>query len=118
MLPSSKPEIPFLLPGYRHIRDAQLIVRLEGDGNYTNVYLDANPTPLLVSRTLKWFEAQLPTFIRLSKSTLVNPGYIEQVRKVDAKTVYLKLVDKHQLLVSRRRVGETLARLTQCSEPA
>lgn len=116
MLPSSRPEIPFLLPGYRHIRNAQLIVRLEGDGNYTNVYLDADPTPLLVSRTLKWFEDQLPTFIRLSKSTLVNPGYIEQIKKTDPKTVYLRLSDGHQLLVARRRIGETLSRLKQRNE--
>ncbi|GAB4035549.1 LytR/AlgR family response regulator transcription factor [Spirosoma jeollabukense] len=117
MHPSSRPEIPFLLPGYRHVRNAQLIVRLEGDGNYTKVYLESHTESLLVSRTLKWFEEQLPTFVRLSKSTLVNPGYIEQIRKVDNKTVYLRLADGHLLLISRRRISETLARLAQRTEP-
>ena len=103
-----------LIPGYRHIRDDQLIVRLEGQGNYTNLYLSKEQRPLLISSTLKWFERQLPSFMRISKSALVNPAYIEKVIKTGPKTIYIQLLDGRQLLVSRRRLTETISRLEQC----
>lgn len=100
-----------LIPAYRHIQDTQLITRLEGRGNYTAVFLKGKTYPLIVSRTLKFFEDQLTDFIRINKSTMINPKYINKVIKEDAKTVSLLLSDGVLKLTSRRRVADTLARL-------
>jgi len=99
------------IPGYRKIQDAQLIIRLEGNGNYTIIHLKGQLKPLLVSQTLKYFEFQLPDFIRVSKSSIINPAYIKKVIQEDPKTMSLELADGVIILVSRRRVTGTLSRL-------
>ena len=99
------------IPGYRHFQHQHLISRLEGSGNYTLVHVLGTPTPLVFSQTLKRFESDWPQFIRISKSSLVNPRYIDRLVRQDAKVVYVKLIDGHRLLVSRRRIPQTLARL-------
>ena len=102
---------PLLIPGYRHLQDPALIGRLAGSGNYTLIYLNDTRHPLMVSQTLKYFERHLPGFIRVSKSALVNPVCIQQVVQVDAKTMHLKLRDGLTIVVPRRRIVDTLARL-------
>jgi DNA-binding LytR/AlgR family response regulator len=102
---------PLLIPGYRHIQDTQPLIWLEGSGNYTLIYLKDTRHPLTVSQTLKYFERHLPGFIRVSKSALVNPVYIHQVVQVDAKTMHLELLDGLTIVVPRRRIVDTLARL-------
>lgn len=104
-------EIPLRIPGYSHVQDTQLITRLEGSGNYTIVHLRNDLKPLLVSQTLKRFERLLPDFIRISKSDLVNPSYVQRVMQKDAKVMYVQLIKGPRLLVSRRRIGTTLAQL-------
>ena len=99
------------IPGYRHLQDPQLIGWLEGSGNYTNIHLKGNLKPLMASQTLKYFELHLPGFVRVSKSSVVNPSYIQRVIKVDAKTMYLELMDGITIAVPRRRILHTLARL-------
>ena len=99
------------IPGYRKFQHRQLISRLEGNGNYTIVHVQGDQKPLLVSQTLKRFESYLPHFIRINKSALVNPTYVDQVIRKGAKVLYIKLIDGHCLLVSRRRITQTLARL-------
>ena len=111
MIDQQKESKTLLIPAYRHIHDIHLIMRLEGKGNYTIVYLRSEPKPLLVSRTLKFFEPQLPDFIRVSKSLLLNPGYIEKIIKVNSKQLFLQLTDGVRISVSRRRIADTLARL-------
>jgi len=108
---TTQQETPLRIPGYRHLQNRQLISRLEGNGNYTIVHLQSGLKPLLVSQTLKRFENHLPHFIRISKSTMVNPNYVDQVIREDAKVIYLKLTNGLCLLVSRRRMVKTLARL-------
>lgn len=102
---------PLLIPGYRHIRDTRFMIRLEGNGNYTVIYLSDHSRPLMVSQTLKYFELRLPCFIRASKSSLINPAYIDTVIKQDSKTMYLQLTDGVSIPVSRRRICDTEAKL-------
>lgn len=99
------------IPGYPHQQDSQLIVWLEGSGNYTLVHLRDDHQPLMVSQTLKYFERHLPGFIRVSKSALVNPNFIDRVTQVDAKTMYLQLTGGITIPVPRRRIVATRARL-------
>ena len=100
------------IPGYGHFRDAQLVVRFEGNGNYTIVHLSTDERPLLVSQTLKRFESQLPGFIRISKSDLINPSYVQKVIQKEAKVMYVQLIKGPRLLISRRRISETLFKLS------
>ena len=116
-----------LVPGYKDFQNPELIVRLEGIGNYTLLHLGkltrpliinrgrppllSNDQPLMVSKTLKYFERQLPGFIRVSKSTLINPSYISQVLKVNNRIMYVLLLDGTRIEVSRRRIDDTLEKL-------
>ena len=102
---------PLRIPGYRHIQDTQPIIWLEGSGNYTLIYLKDTRQPLMASQTLKYFEYQLPGFIRVSKSALINPVYIRKIVKQDAKLMHLELRDDLTIVVPRRRIVDTLARL-------
>ncbi|GAB4043215.1 LytTR family transcriptional regulator DNA-binding domain-containing protein [Spirosoma jeollabukense] len=111
MIILSKESSQLLIPAYRHLQDTQLITRLEGRGNYTAVYLKDKTYPLIVSRTLKFFEDQLTDFIRINKSTMINPKHVNRVIREDAKTVSLLLSDGVLKLTSRRRIADTLARL-------
>lgn len=99
------------IPGYRHLQNRQHISRLEGIGNYTLIHVSNDPKPLMVSQTLKRFEQHFPNFLRISKSVLVNPRYVERVIKENSKVLHLELNNGLCLLVSRRRIPETLARL-------
>ena len=108
---SLQQETPLRIPGYRRLKNAELIIRLEGNGNYTILHLRDEAKPLLVSQTLKRFEEHLPHFIRISRSTIINPHYAKQIIQEDAKVIYIKLTNGLCLLVSRRRIVDTLARL-------
>ncbi|GAB4043232.1 LytTR family DNA-binding domain-containing protein [Spirosoma jeollabukense] len=110
---TSQQETPLRIPGYRYLQDAQRISRLEGNGNNTIMNVQSEAKPLLVSQTLKRFEEHLPHFIRISKSTMVNPQYVDQVIREDAKVIYLKLTNGICVLVSRRRTVETLKALAR-----
>ncbi|RIV27140.1 LytTR family transcriptional regulator [Fibrisoma montanum] len=101
------------IPGYRHLRNAQPIERLEATGNYTFIFFRGNPKPILTSQTLKYFEDQLTDYIRVSKSALINPDFIEKVIRYDAKTVCVQLIGGHQVALSRRRIIEVMERI-QC----
>lgn len=113
MMTNQHPQNDFLLiPGYKPIQNIQHIVRLKGDGNYTNIYSINQVKPLLVSQTLKYFELQLLPFIRISKSFLINPAYIERVIEANAKTMYLQFADGTSLPVARRRIVDTQRKLS------
>jgi two-component system LytT family response regulator len=81
--------------------DVAKIVRCEGDGNYTNVYLDNNEK-YLASKTLKEFELALPasSFIRIHKSHLINSNFIKKYIKSEGGIVVM--ADNTELEVSRR----------------
>jgi DNA-binding LytR/AlgR family response regulator len=81
------------------------IIYLEGDRNYTILHLE-NGQKLLSSVNLKRYQAddRLTTFLRISKSFLLNPIYIENIEKRGIKTI-VKLKNKKQVVVSRRRLS-------------
>lgn len=64
-------------PSKRHWTSFDRIVRLEGQGNYTLVYL-SDGSHLLMARTLKWFLMRLPepTFVRLHRKHIINRQYV------------------------------------------
>ncbi|XAZ82101.1 LytTR family DNA-binding domain-containing protein (plasmid) [Fibrella sp. ES10-3-2-2] len=129
MAQSSKPAPELVVPGYRSLQDADLILYCQGDVNYTRLYLTKLERPLLVNattllptrhsaplvatRTLKYFDEQLPGFIRISKSLLVNPRYIDKIRAVKSKSMQVHLLDGTILRGSRRRILETLDKFTR-----
>jgi two-component system, LytTR family, response regulator len=80
--------------------DQNRIIRCEGDGNYTNIYLE-NDQKYLSSKTLKDFEEILPSnFVRIHKSHLVNTQYIKKYIKGNGGTIVMN--DDTELEVSRR----------------
>ena len=68
-----------LIAGYhgRQLVDADQIIRLQGERNYTWLYL-ANGEKHLLAVTLKRIEVQLPQFLRINKGHLINPVYIKR----------------------------------------
>ncbi|HEX9957233.1 MAG TPA: LytTR family DNA-binding domain-containing protein [Fibrella sp.] len=100
-----------LIPGYKNFQNPESIIRLEGSGNYTIIHLRRESRPLMVSQTLKYFEDQLPGFIRVSKSSLINPMFVERPIHFDTKTVHLLLKDGTSIAISRRRIVDTINRL-------
>lgn len=102
---------PLWIPGYRHIQDAQALNRLTGNGNYTWIELATEKRPVLVSQTLTYFERQLPDFIRVSKSTLLNPNQVIGTVREDARTVSSRLADESLIPIPRRRQAEVIDKL-------
>ncbi|UFH57992.1 LytTR family DNA-binding domain-containing protein [Spirosoma sp. KNUC1025] len=113
MVTPSQDDLPDHVPGYRLIHDAQRIVRLEGKGNYTLVYLLDHARPILVSYTLKRFEAHLPTYIRIHRSALINPAYVSQVSRATPRLMFVKLTTGESMPVSRHRMQVTSIRLNR-----
>ncbi|GAB4018842.1 LytTR family transcriptional regulator DNA-binding domain-containing protein [Spirosoma koreense] len=102
-----------LIPAYRHIQDLFDLIYLEGRGNYTLIYLQDSLNPLLVSKTLKYFEQQLPHFVRVSKAVLINPRFISRVHKKGAKSLSIELGPDVVFSVARRRIESVLQRLAE-----
>jgi two-component system, LytTR family, response regulator len=67
------------------------IVYLEAQSNYTTVHL-LNGKALLITKTLKLMEAQLPAklFVRIHKSYLVNGMYIKSLSSSREHTLTLE----------------------------
>ncbi|GAB4047799.1 hypothetical protein GCM10028810_32140 [Spirosoma litoris] len=97
-----------------HFR-AQLaqILYLTGDINYTRIH-PTNGQVVLMSHTLKWYEARWPSFIRIHKQALINPQHAQQVK------LALRLRDNSQLImtnwaelpIARRRLSQVKQELT------
>ncbi len=100
------------IPGHRHLQDLPSICWLQGTGsNYTLIYIIGRPSPLLTTMTLKWYEDRLPDYVRVSKSSLVNPQFVREVVKVTAKRHHLLLNDGTTIPIARRRIAQTIASL-------
>lgn len=113
MLDITSIEDSIKLPGIRRPIPAHSIAYLEGYGNYTRIYFQGKPNPIIVTQTLKWFEDQLPTFIRTHKSLLVNDQFIKGIARHDHqnRTVWLELQNNAAVKVSRRRTDTVLTKL-------
>lgn len=102
------------LPGIKRPLPANAITHLEGYGNYTRIYLLEKPNPIVISQTLKWFEDQLPQFVRVHKSLLVNNQFVRGIARRDQekRTVWLRLQNNASVKVSRRRADTVLTKLS------
>ncbi len=82
------------------------IIRLEGEGNYTNLFF-TDGSALLVALSLKRLADRLPAgaFLRPHRKHLINRQYIEAVHK--ARFV-VELTNGDTLEVSRRRITDFL----------
>lgn len=86
------------------------IIRLEGEGNYTNFFF-INRRPLLTSKTLKEYEEILCEhgFIRIHKSHMVNCSHVVSYKNEGE----LIMKDNSVVEISRRRKEEVLNALKQ-----
>ena len=84
----------------------ELIVCLEADVNYVWLhYRQHNHNQKhLAAKTLKWVEAQLPGFIRIHQSIIINPTHIDQTTSRNAQPMVIQMTNGMTLPVSRRRV--------------
>ncbi|GAB4039467.1 LytR/AlgR family response regulator transcription factor [Spirosoma gilvum] len=98
------------LPGYYKPIDPKFIVWFQGSGNYTFVYF-ADGNHMLSCCTLLFFEQQLPDFIRVHKSALINPLFITSLKGFRFFNPSIELKNGVVITISRRRfskVKETL----------
>ena len=87
--------------------DTNLIIRCEGDGNYSKVHFK-DKKPLLIAKTLVELEDLLTefSFVRVHKSHLINSNHIVAVLKNNG--VLLQLSNGIKIPVSRRRKTQVL----------
>ena len=90
------------LPGLGRPLYLEMIIWIQGDGNYSRVHYKDGKA-YLVSNTLKWFEERLPSFIRIHKSGLINPAHLSELHK-ESRQLTVLLSNGIALNVSRRRV--------------
>lgn len=90
--------------------DLDDIIRLEADSNYTQIFLRTKQK-LMVAKTLKSFEEQLPRthFCRIHSTHLINLNEVERYIKGDGGMIILK--DSSSIPVSRSNKNELMARL-------
>jgi len=88
-------------------------IRLEGEGNYTNIFFEKEK-PLLASRTLKDFEEILASygFIRVHRSHLINKRFVNSVL-FDGS---VDMADGSKIEISRRRKEAVMQQLNDKSE--
>lgn len=80
------------------------ILYLAGDGNYTHIHFLVNPS-VLYATTLSAFARELPEFVRIHKSYLINPNHITNYRSNGRNAMEVQ-VGKLWLPISRRRIVE------------
>jgi two-component system, LytTR family, response regulator len=85
----------------------QSILYCEAEDNFTKFFFD-NAKPLLICRTLKYFEEILTDygFIRIHRSHLINPEYV--VRYSKGKGGYVTMKNDQELEVSSNKKKEFL----------
>lgn len=86
------------------MEDYSTLTYLTGDGSYTWMHYQ-NGKKNIHTRTIKYYQSSLPDFIRIHRSTLINPLHIKRlvlpVNKGDLGIVILH--DDTELGISRRR---------------
>ncbi|RRA99502.1 LytR/AlgR family response regulator transcription factor [Larkinella rosea] len=77
------------------------IVRIQGDGNYSQVYT-VNGRVYLIAVTLLKLGQRLPTFLRIHKSHLINPTYVGPIQKRIKANTHLLLTTGDEVPISRQ----------------
>lgn len=90
------------------------VLFLAGDGNYTHIHFLVKPAALYAT-TLSAFEKEMPSFVRIHKSYLINPAYITDCRSNGIKSIEV-LIGRRWLPVSRRRTDAVESVLKQIEE--
>lgn len=83
--------------------DATTIIRIEGNSNYSWIYF-ADGRKVLMSTTLLKYQQDLPAFIRVHKSHLINPAFIARLDYQGIHTCGLYLTDNTRIPVSKHRL--------------
>ncbi len=85
--------------------DYKDIIWLEASDNYTNIFLNNNKK-IVASKTLKEFEAILPTtvFFRIHRSSLINIDFIKEYSNAEGGTIIM--ADATSIQVSKARSQE------------
>ena len=91
--------------GFVHLIPEE-ILRLEGDGSYTQVFL-INGRKVLLSKTISHLLGLMPdgTLLRISKSHAINPVYLERIF-LRSRQRYVCLASGEKLEISRRKACE------------
>ena len=108
--------MPFISQLLEH---PSLLAYFSGANNYTWLQF-RNGERRLLAKPLTYFEAQLPTFIRVHKTALVNPSCVTSVQH-PARTKmsgFVLMYDGVEFPVSRRRWNDVLRLLQTHSETA
>lgn len=98
------------LVGHPHPIPVNSIVWLEGEANYTRVHYQ-NGSISIVTQPLRWFEHHL-SFIRVHRSAIINPIYIQEFAYKSGRSGWVRLVDDRVIPVSRNRLEYTASMLT------
>jgi two-component system, LytTR family, response regulator len=100
-----------LLPERGSSRCLQLtdIIRVEAESNYCRVYCHNRQFPIMIAKTLKWFEERLPAeiFTRVHHGHLVNRCHI---MNISGNTIVLN--NGYAVLMSRRKKNTVVKMLT------
>lgn len=83
------------------------IIYCEADDNFTKFHLKQGK-PLLISKTLKYFEDTLPMtkFVRIHRSSLINTDFV--VRYTKGKGGYVTMANNAELEVSSKKKAQFL----------
>lgn len=85
------------------------IVRIEGEGNYSKIFL-SDGRHILSSRPLGDFEAVLNNkFIRVHKSHIINLDYLKEYENIDGGYAVMK--DRSKIMISRRKLQDFLKKV-------
>lgn len=95
--------ITLKVPGLQKPCSINLIIWIEGDGNYAWVHFTDRPK-FLSTQTLKWFAHRLPSFLRVHKSSLINADHLAKFEWIRARRGQVILSNGMTLVVARRRV--------------
>lgn len=85
------------------------ILFLRGDINYTEFHL-VDGKKVISSFTLLRHQEKLGSFIRVSKSHLVNPDYVKNVAQ-EGTYAQVELMNGNLLKISRRRIDHVKNRI-------
>lgn len=85
----------------KQIENSSMIAFLQGDANYTIVHFE-NGRSATEPCTLKRYEEKLKSFVRISRSHLINPRFVHKIGK-DGMNFTVKLWNGIEIPVSRRK---------------
>lgn len=109
MQPQTKDNQRIALPegNMLHFYEADAILRVESDSNYSHVFL-TNGKKITLSKTLKEVEENIKgePFFRIHQSHLINTNHIDKIAK--GENAYVVMTDGMSITISRNRKEEFL----------